>query len=110
MLATIGVASVEELFTDIPRSLRASPLALPGADSELELAARLRGLADRNRTDLASFLLVDLQRAALGVVTERQIAAHPHALGLGGGDLVADALAGDLALELGEGQQQTVSN
>ena len=32
-------------------------------------------------------------------------AAHPHPLALGGGDLVADALAGDLALKLGEGQQ-----
>ena len=39
------------------------------------------------------------------VVAERQRAAHPHALALGGRDLVADALARDLALELGEGQQ-----
>src|SRR6202011_5347594 len=32
-------------------------------------------------------------------------ATHPHALLLRGGDLVADALSCDLALELGEGQQ-----
>ena len=35
-------------------------------------------------------------------IAERHRAAHPHALLLGGRDLVADALAGDLALELGE--------
>jgi hypothetical protein len=39
------------------------------------------------------------------IVAKRQGAAHPHALLLGGHELVADALAGDLTLELGEGQQ-----
>ena len=43
--------------------------------------------------------------APLGAVADRNDPAHPHALGLGGGDLVADALGGDLALELGEGEQ-----
>jgi hypothetical protein len=33
------------------------------------------------------------------------VAAHPHAFPLRGGDLVANALAGDLSLELREGQQ-----
>ena len=49
--------------------------------------------------------LVDDKQTALHVVAQRQRPAHPHALGLTGGDLVADALAGDLTLELGEGQQ-----
>ena len=49
--------------------------------------------------------LVDDELAVAHVVAERHGAAHPHALALGGGDLVADALAGDLALELGEGEQ-----
>ena len=39
------------------------------------------------------------------VVAKRHSAAHPHALGLGGRDLVADALARHLALELREGQE-----
>jgi glycine dehydrogenase subunit 1 len=56
MLATIGAGSVDELFDDIPAELRASPLALPDPEPELHLAARLAALADRNRTDLASFL------------------------------------------------------
>ena len=56
MLAALGIDSVEELFADIPAELRASPLDLPGPEPELELAARLRDLAGRNRTDLVSFL------------------------------------------------------
>src|ERR1700730_7121805 len=36
---------------------------------------------------------------------EWHIVAHPHALLLRGGDLVADAFTRDLALELGKGQQ-----
>ena len=56
MLAALGLTDVEELFADIPRELRASPLNLPDPEPELELSARLEGLAARNRTDLASFL------------------------------------------------------
>src|SRR3954454_22492092 len=56
MLAAIGVASVDDLFADIPVALRASRLDLPDPEPELELAARLQALAGRNRTDLASFL------------------------------------------------------
>src|SRR6478752_6206980 len=56
MLAVIGVSTIDELFADIPPELRASPLDLPDPQPELELAARLQGLAAGNRTDLASFL------------------------------------------------------
>jgi hypothetical protein len=42
---------------------------------------------------------------ALGAVSERGGAAHPEALLLGCGDLVPDALARDLALEVGEGEK-----
>src|SRR5664279_480207 len=56
MLQTIGVASVDDLFDDIPVALRASRLDLPAGISELELSAHLQGLAARNRIDLASFL------------------------------------------------------
>jgi len=56
MLAALGIDSVDELFADIPAPLRASRLDLPEPEPELELAARLEGLAGRNRTDLASFL------------------------------------------------------
>ena len=56
MLATIGVASIDELFADIPAELRASPLDLPEPEPELPLTERLQALASRNRVDLASFL------------------------------------------------------
>ena len=56
MLASLGVASVDELFADIPAALRASGIDLPGPEPELQLAARLQALAARNRTDLVSFL------------------------------------------------------
>jgi glycine dehydrogenase subunit 1 len=56
MLAALGIASVDELFADIPSDLRASGLDLPPPEAEIDLAARLRELAGRNRVDLASFL------------------------------------------------------
>src|SRR3954468_8986718 len=56
MLAALDIQTVDELFADIPVALRASELNLPDPEPELELAARLTGLAARNRTDLASFL------------------------------------------------------
>src|SRR6187401_2366982 len=56
MLTALGIASVDELFADIPQDLRASGLDLPEPEPELELSARLRGLAGTNRTDLVSFL------------------------------------------------------
>jgi glycine dehydrogenase subunit 1 len=56
MLAAIGVETVDELFADIPLSLRSSGLNLPAPVSESELSAGLRFLSDRNRVDLASFL------------------------------------------------------
>src|SRR3954449_3756367 len=56
MLSALGLTSVDPLFEDIPVELRASPLGPPEPEPELELAARLTGLAARNRTDLASFL------------------------------------------------------
>src|SRR3954452_13122642 len=56
MLAALGIATVDDLFADTPEALRASRLDLPEPEPELELAARLQGLAARNRTDPASFL------------------------------------------------------
>lgn len=49
MLATVGVATVEELFRDIPEAFRLRrPLDLEPALSELELARHLEELAGRN--------------------------------------------------------------
>ena len=56
MLAALGMASVDELFADIPEALRSSPLRLDPPEPEQALMARLADLAGRNRVDLASFL------------------------------------------------------
>ena len=49
MLATIGVASVQELFEDVPAGLRLGrPLALEDGLSEQEVYGELRALARRN--------------------------------------------------------------
>jgi glycine dehydrogenase subunit 1 len=59
MLDTIGVGSVEELFADIPASLRLDrPLALDEGLSEQEVYDELRALASRNVSteDELSFL------------------------------------------------------
>jgi glycine dehydrogenase subunit 1 len=56
MLQALGMASVDELFADIPARLRSSPLRLDPPEDEQSLMARLAGLAARNRVELASFL------------------------------------------------------
>lgn len=59
MLAAIGVASLEDLFADIPSSLQLDePLNLPAGRSEHEVYAELRRLAERNVScdDEVSFL------------------------------------------------------
>jgi glycine cleavage system P protein (glycine dehydrogenase) subunit 1 len=56
MLAALGIASIDELFADIPDGVRAHGLNLPPALDELSLARRLETLAGHNRVDLAGFL------------------------------------------------------
>ena len=59
MLEAIGVASVDELFAEIPSAVRLNrALDLPGGLSEWEVYAHLRQLASRNRSaeDEVSFL------------------------------------------------------
>ena len=59
MLAAIGVGSVDELFADIPQSLRLrAPLGLPDGMAEQDVYDHLAALAARNRhcEDEVSFL------------------------------------------------------
>lgn len=56
MLAAIGVASVDDLFADIPAAVRATGFDLPAPLSEQEVRAELSRLAARNRIPRVSFL------------------------------------------------------
>ena len=104
-------AATEGLAADGPAGARRSLLGANTARVEPALQRMHRAQLEigvEDRANRSGFGLVDDERTrALGgeVVAERHVATHPHALRLGGGDLVADALAGDLALELCEGQQ-----
>ena len=50
MLEAIGVAAMDDLLVDIPRSLRLESLGLPAGLSEFETMAQIGALAARNRT------------------------------------------------------------
>jgi glycine dehydrogenase subunit 1 len=56
MLAAIGVASVDDLFADIPAAVRATRFELPEPLTEQEVRAELSRLAGRNRIPRISFL------------------------------------------------------
>ncbi|MCH8864072.1 MAG: aminomethyl-transferring glycine dehydrogenase subunit GcvPA [Chloroflexi bacterium] len=58
MLREIGVASVNELFRDVPEKFLDVPFRLPSPLSELELKAELKRMADANASldDYACFL------------------------------------------------------
>lgn len=56
MLASIGVASVDDLFTPIAKELRAKSFDLPAGMSEFELFQRMRSLADSNTQNLTGFI------------------------------------------------------
>jgi glycine dehydrogenase subunit 1 len=57
LLDAIGVASVEELLTQIPKELRLTrSLNLPDAISEVELRREFAAMAGANRTDLVNFM------------------------------------------------------
>ncbi|HEY8179092.1 MAG TPA: aminomethyl-transferring glycine dehydrogenase subunit GcvPA [Candidatus Limnocylindria bacterium] len=56
MLDAVGVASIEDLFADIPPQIRAGQFDLPAPLTEQEVRAELTRLAGRNRIPRVSFL------------------------------------------------------
>jgi glycine dehydrogenase subunit 1 len=56
MLAAVGAAGIDELFADIPPDLRCRELNIAPGLCEQEVRTRLAGLAERNSTDLVTFL------------------------------------------------------
>lgn len=56
MLESIGVATIEDLFKQIPQKARMEKLDLPEALSEMETQKKVKSLAKKNNTDYISFL------------------------------------------------------
>ena len=56
MLSTIGVKSIDELFKDIPVTLRPKSFDLPASKSEFQVTQILHKLADKNATGLVNFV------------------------------------------------------
>ena len=56
MCQTIGINNVEDLFKQIPQSVRMSELNLPEGLSEMETQRKVKNLAKSNKSDFISFL------------------------------------------------------
>ena len=56
MCEAIGISKVEDLFKQIPQSVRMSELDLPEGLSEMETQRKVRNLAKSNKSDFISFL------------------------------------------------------
>src|SRR5712671_3084994 len=94
-------------FNETTRSGRPR-LALDPPSFELVLQQPNRaefGITAKNNANDLRLTLDHHKLTVLRAIAERRDAAHPHSLSLRGGNLVADALADDLALELRKGQQ-----
>lgn len=101
-------AATDAAATALPAT-RASPflraLAVPGQFLDKR---RDRFELNESRKDpphQLGFRFVDHERSIFDIVAKRQVAAHPQSARFGGGELVADALSSDLALELRERQK-----
>ena len=56
MLGVIGASSINELFKDIPESLRPKSFDIPSGKSEFEITQALRKLSSKNATNLINFV------------------------------------------------------
>ena len=56
MCEAIGISKVEDLFKQIPQSVRMSELDLPEGLSEMETHSKVKNLAKSNKSDFISFL------------------------------------------------------
>jgi len=73
MLEAIGVESVDDLFADIPESVRATRFDLPPPLTEQEVRAELSRLAGRNRIPDVSFLGAGAYRRLIPAVVDEVV-------------------------------------
>ena len=106
-----GVADVDAVVQQLVEEALVDELAPSGANAFRDKRPRQGGCRSHRHKPLEDhaddrglgFLYDEL--AVLDLIAQRNVAAHPHAAFARGSDLVANALADDLTLELGEGQQ-----
>ncbi|HET9497888.1 MAG TPA: aminomethyl-transferring glycine dehydrogenase subunit GcvPA [Candidatus Limnocylindria bacterium] len=73
MLAAVGVSSVDQLFDDIPRAVRATRFDIPSPLTEQEVRAELTRLAGRNRLAEVSFLGAGAYRRLIPAVVDEVV-------------------------------------
>jgi glycine dehydrogenase subunit 1 len=73
MLAAVGVASVDDLFADIPPAVRATSFDVPPPLTEQEVRAELTRLAERNRPATTSFLGAGAYRRLIPAVVDEVV-------------------------------------
>ena len=103
----------EWFAADHPARRTRPRLAFPSLRFELRLQQPHRaefGIAAKDRAHEFRLAFDDDQLAVLHPIPERRHPTHPHPLFLRGGDLVADALADDLALNTPSGMTQLGKN
>src|SRR3989442_15373015 len=91
----------QRLAAPVPAGAACPGLAADATGVELLLQEAYRaecGITPENVPDRLGLAVNGDQFVIAACVAERRQAAHPHTLLFRGGDLVADALAGDLAL------------
>jgi len=75
MLESISVASIEELFDNIPKAARVQSFDLNDSKSEMIVQKEIKSLAKKNNTDVISFLGAGVYNhfipAAIGQVAQR---------------------------------------
>ncbi len=101
-------ASVERLTADHPAAGHRPVLADDPVRRQRLGRVDQRAMNEIAREDEAygcCLGLVGDELAVADIVAERDRSAHPHPLALRSRDLVANALAGDLTLELGEAEE-----
>jgi len=100
--------AIVQLADVLATGFRRPVLVAPAARTRLLRYLHQRADLDKSseqRPHLLGLGVVDHQSPILEVVAQRGDAVHPHALLLARRELVADALGGQFALELGEGQK-----
>ena len=83
MLDAIGVASAEELFTDIPAEHRSPPLNIPSPTSEFELRRELEAMARQNAVpgEYACFLGAGSYRHHIPAVVRQVVSRSEYMTG-----------------------------